>query len=126
MECLLVTIQILHDQDCLAALLEDYSNRGNTFRKAYRLFLLYIRELLRRDKKELSDFGLQYEIGTNKVIRLKDVTEIDKYNTNFVPTEQLILFYDLKNNCTLNERQKKIFNLAVTKINKKQTRGNNS
>ena len=119
-----VTIQILHDQDCLAALLEDYTNRGNKFSKAYRLFLLYIRELLRRDKKELSDFGLQYEIGANKVIRLKDVTEIDKYNTNFVPAEQLNLFYNLKNNCPLNERQKKIFNLAVTKINKKRTRGN--
>ena len=46
-----VTKQILQDKDCLDALLEDYSSRGNKFSEAYHLFLLYIRELLRRDKK---------------------------------------------------------------------------
>ena len=110
------TMQILHDTDCLKAMLVDYVDRGNLQYAAYRLFLLYIRELLRRDKKELSDYGLQFELGTNKIIRLKDITELDKYNTNYISKEQLLVFKDLKNKYPLNDRQKKVFNLVTTKV----------
>ena len=97
-------------------LTQDYINQGCNGTNAYKFFKSEIKRMLRKDSKQLEDFGLQFEPGTTTVKNLDDPSELkqnkDKYNSK----ERHELYESLKHSLLLNNEQQMRFNSITNKV----------
>ena len=73
------TGHILSTPEFLEAMTSDFIANGANVAIALKKLLTDIRTRLRRDGKELEDFGLQYEPGTTNVVVLDDTSDLQQH-----------------------------------------------
>ena len=97
-------------------MLEDYSSDLFNDDKKYIKFLTEIRKKLRKESKELEDYGLQYFPGTQQIVALDNISELDDYKNKYKAEEQLDIYYRLTSNAPLNQEQQYVFDNIVKEI----------
>jgi PIF1-like helicase len=110
------TLNILIDSDLRESMLDDYSDDPHNRNKKYIKFLTEIRKKLRKENKELEDYGLQYFPGTHDVVQLDNITELDDYKNKYNTKEQLILYNQLTASCPLNDEQQFVFDNIIKEV----------
>ena len=97
-------------------MMEDYCNEIHGRNQRYIKFLTEIRKKLRKESKELEDYGLQYFPGTNSVVQLDNITELDDYKSKYKADEQLKLFNQLTTTYPLNDEQQSVFDKVIKEV----------
>jgi len=110
------TLCVLLTEDLLDEMLADYDQDIFSFHQRYAKFLTDVRKKLRKDNKELEDYGLQFFPGTRDVVELDNITELTDYKNKYKAEDQLKLFNQLSTSLPLTDEQQSIFDEVVKKI----------
>ena len=119
------TYNIILTPDLLCTMLQDFIDLGNPDYKAFKMFQIHIRKLLKLENKELKDYGLHINIYNGLHFQHGSDTELQEYQSVHTADKNLKIYIDLSVQHPLTNEQKYIFDdvteYVISKENKRRS-----